>query len=41
MAIRLAKEMEEEKQKQTAELEMKNWTIKEEYEDDFLKNISC
>ena len=41
MAIRLAKEMEEEKQKQTAELEMKNWTIKEEDEDDFLKNISC
>ena len=41
MAIRLAKEMEEEKQKQTAELEMKNWTIKDEEEDDFLRNISC
>ena len=41
MAIRLAKEMEEEKLKQTAELEMKNWTIKEEDEDDFLQNISC
>ena len=41
MAIRLAKEMEEEKQKQNAELEMKNWTIKDEEEDDFLRNISC
>ena len=41
MAIRLAKEMEEEKQKENAELEMKNWTIKDEEEDDFLRNISC
>ena len=41
MAIQLAKEMEEEKQKQNAELEMKNWTIKDEEEDDFLRNISC
>ena len=41
MAIQLAKEMEEAEQKRNAELEMKNWTIKDEEEDDFLRNISC